>query len=155
MSQHQESLFVDDNVRPPSESLLERMSVALKGSSHPYAQKDLRKATSATKFIGRGSSASSTNRYRLAAGNLANCGNYSASDVVFVSAEGARRQRIAINRDELALAAQAGVTFVTDTCEDRNRPYNIGEREVAEFLSSLGYVDNGRGYWLAERPPGA
>lgn len=147
MNPTQGNLFEAESGSTPSESLFDRMSAALKGSSHPYAQKDLRKATTATKFIGRGSSASSTNRYRLAAGNLANCSSYVASDVVFVSAEGARRQRIAIDRDELTLAARAGVTFVTDTCSDRNRPYNVGEREVASLLLSLGYSDDGEGYW--------
>lgn len=152
MNQHQESLFETVTVPPPNDSLFVRMSIALRNSNHPYAQKDLRKATTATKFIGRGSIVSSTNRYRLAAGHLANCGRYIASDIVFVSAEGARRQRIAIDQDELTLAAQAGVTFVTDTFLDRSRPYNVGEREVAALLSSLGYIDNGKGHWQKKCP---
>lgn len=123
------------------------MSKALHGSTHPYAQKDLQKATTATKFIGRGSSASSTNRYRQAAGDLANCGRYAACDIVFVSAEGARARRLPIDTDELARAAQAGVQFITDTPADRNRPYNVGEREVAAFLLTQGYRDDGQGHW--------
>ncbi len=143
----QSSLFEPAVSVSPSTSLFERMSKALLGSNHPYAQKDLRKATTATKFIGRGSAASSTNRYRQAAGDLANCGHYVADDVVFVSAEGARRQRLEIDRDELALASQAGVTFITDSLADRNRPYNVGEREVAAFLQTQGYGDDGQGHW--------
>lgn len=147
MPPRQGNLFDAESAPPSNESLFDRMSAALKGSTHPYAQKDLRKATTATKFIGRGSLASSTNRYRLAAGDLANCGRYVATDVVFVSAEGARRQRIPIDRGELTLAARAGVTFVTDAVPDRNRPYNVGEREVAALLLSLGYADDGAGHW--------
>ncbi len=144
---HQSSLFEPDTGSPPSLSLFERMSKALQGSTHLYVQKDLSKARGATKFIGRGSSVSSTNRYRQAAGDLANCGRYLPGDVVFVSAEGARRQRLAIDRDELALAARAGVTFVTDPPAERNRPYNVGEREVEAFLEGLGYRDDGQGNW--------
>lgn len=148
---HQSSLFEPvvsgPSSAPSSASLFERMSKALQGSTHPYAQKDLRKATTATKFIGRGSPASSTNRYRQAAGDLANCGRYVASDVVFVSAEGARRQRLDIDRAELELASQVGVTFITDAPADRNRPYNVGEREVAAFLQTQGYLDDGQGHW--------
>ncbi len=81
--------FLEDKAQ--SESLFERLSVALAGSARPYASKDLLKAKFATKFIGRGSLASSTNKYMLAAEDLANCGAYTAQDVVFVSAEGDRR----------------------------------------------------------------
>lgn len=148
MSQpEQESLFniKDNSIR--SDSLFERMSAALQNSTNPYAKKDVLKATNATKFIGRGSVASSTNKYRLAAGSLANCGKYSKEDIVFVSAEGARKNRIDIDIHELTLATNAGASFITDNFSDRNRPYNVGEREVEAFLISSGYRDDGAGYW--------
>lgn len=128
-------------------SLFDRMSAALADSTNPYARKDLRKAKGATKFIGRGSPASSTNRYRLAAGDLANTGEYTATDTVFVSAEGARRGRVAADIAELWKAAEAGVIFVTDGDYDRNRPYNIGEREIAAVFRTWGFQDNGSGRW--------
>lgn len=146
---NQTPLF-DDNLEPnkaPSISLFDRMSFALQHSINPYTQKDLLKAKKATKFIGQGSPASSTHKYRIAAGDLANCEVYSSEDVVFVSAEGARKNRISINTKELTIAANAGVTFITDTPTDRNRPYNVGEREVEDLLLSLGYADNGFGVW--------
>lgn len=136
--------------QPPaahSVSLFERLALALSNSTHPYAQKDLAKARTATKFIGRGSAASSTNKYRLAAGDLANCGAYAFNDVVFVSAEGARGQRLPVDVAELKRAVQAGAVFITDTLADRSRPYNVGEREVAAFLTAQGYRDNGQGRW--------
>lgn len=116
-------------------------------STNPYFSKDLAKALHATRFIGRGSTLSSTNKYMEAAGDLANCGNYSLADVVFVSAEGARRNRIEVNFEELALAIAARASFVTDVPFDRNRPYNIGERKVADFLSKNGYVEAKPGRW--------
>jgi hypothetical protein len=138
---------------PQPASLFARMSAALAGVTNPYARKDLQKAKGSTKFIGRGSPASSTNRYRLAAGDLANTGRYSVADNVFVSVEGARRGRIVADITELWKAAEAGVTFVTDNDYDRNRPYNVGEREVAALFRAWGYQDNGSGRWhLAGSP---
>ena len=141
------SLFDSASPAATGSTLFERMSEAVKGSTNPYAQKDSQKAVTATKFIGRGSAQSSTNKYRQAAGSLANCGQYDSTDVVFVSAEGARRHRLEIDRGELTVAARAGVTFITDTPADRNRSYNVGEREVASFLLSAGYRDDGKGRW--------
>lgn len=116
-------------------------------TSNPYFAKDLEKARHATKFIGRGSALSSTNKYMQAAGDLANCRRYEASDIIFVSAEGARKNRLEVDFEELARAVREGVTFVTDIAYDRNRPYNVGERTVATYLSDFGYRDNGKGYW--------
>ena len=115
-------------------------------TTNPYFQKDLKKALNANKFIGRGSSQSSTHKYMVAAGDKANCGHYEATDIIFVSAEGARGGRLAANLEELALATQAGATVVTDDEYNRNRSYNVGEREVAKFLLSQGYTDK-RGVW--------
>lgn len=126
-------------------TLFERISKVQ--STNPYFAKDLQKARNATKFIGRGSSASSTNKYRVAAGELANCGEYQASDVIFVSAEGARRGRFEVDFAELEKAVLANVTFVTDVSADRARPYNVGERAVADYLVQNKYRDVGGGIW--------
>ncbi len=136
------------------ESLYLRISNALANVSHPYQQKDLEKAKLANKFIGQGSPNSLTNRYRVAAGNYANTGVYKATDVVFVSAEGAGPECISPDMDELKRAIDIGVTFVTDNPADRQRPFNEGERDVAAFLQKNGYVDlanNGR--WTPRRNP--
>lgn len=117
-------------------------------STNPHFQKDLQKATNATCFIGRGSQASSTHKYMMAAGDLANKGSYNSNDVVFVSAEGNRRGRIPIDTQELLKAIEAGATFVTDDHYGRHRAYNIGEREVEELLLSNQYTDLfGKGLW--------
>lgn len=135
------------NIPANTDILHTRMAADLRNATSPYAQKDLRKAKGATKFIGRGSLASSTNRYMMAAGNLANCGEYQATDVIFVSAEGARRGRVAIDKVELQKAVNAGATFITDNEYDRTRTYNVGEREVSAFLLKAGYNDKGSGRW--------
>ena len=113
-----------------------------------YTAKDQRKADQCNKFIGRGSSRSSTNQYRLDYGVNANCGKYTAHDVVFISAEGNRPGRHTPDLKELALAIAAKVTFITDNYRNRSRAYNVGEREIARFLTQNGYHDNnGNGEW--------
>lgn len=127
-------------------TLFDRLSKI--NSTNPYFPKDLAKSKKANKFIGQGSAASSTNKYRVAAGDLANCGSYIPTDIVFVSVEGARMGRIDPDFEELDLAIQAGVTFVMDTEADRTRYYNTGERQVAFYLKKNGYQDeNGKGIW--------
>jgi hypothetical protein len=116
-------------------------------STNPYFSKDLKKAEASNKFIGRGSLASSTNKYMVAAGDLANCGTYTNTDVVFISAEGDRRGRVNPDFEELAKAVAQKVTFITDDEYNRNRPYNLGERQVEAFLKKNGYKDVGRGVW--------
>ena len=126
-------------------TLFERISQVK--SNNPYFSKDLEKTRQANKFIGRGSLASSTHKYMMAAGDLANCGIYTKDDVIFVSAEGMRRNRVDVDFDELNKAVLAGSTFVTDNLYNRSRPYNQGERQVAFFLSKNGYKDNDSGIW--------
>ncbi len=104
-------------------------------TSNPYWAKDQTKAAFANKFIGRGAAGSSTAIY--AAGlprEVVNCGEYVPTDVVFVSVNGARRNRVLFDRDEVMLAITAGAKIITDSPMDRYRDYNIGERELAEFL---------------------
>lgn len=113
----------------------------------PYTTKDQAKSNQANKFIGQGSNKSSTNAYREAWGPKANCGKYTKDDIIFVSAEGNRWNRIPPDFEELKRATQAGATFITDTPADRNRPYNTGEREIGQFLKSAGYKEDSPGVW--------
>ena len=132
-----------------SDSLYDRMQRV--DSSNPYFSKDLEKARQANKFIGRGSIRSSTHLYMTAARDLANCGAYEATDVVFISAEGKREGRLEPDLTEIKLAIDAGADFITDTEFDRNRVYNVGERRVAEFLRKFGYEQ--KGYrWRKKKP---
>lgn len=112
-----------------------------------YTLKDQAKSDRANKFIGRGSSRSSTNRYREAWGKAANCGEYHHTDVVFVSAEGNRAGALSPDIDEIRLAAKEGAKFITDVPADRNRSYNSGERKVAVALIAEFYQETSPGFW--------
>ena len=117
----------------------------------PFTPKDQAKADRATKFIGRGSERSSTAQYAKDFGALANTGSYTSADVVFVSAEGARAGRIEPDFAEIGKAVQAGATIITDAKEHRQREYNVGERQVAQFLLRSGYVESAPGEWSAPK----
>jgi hypothetical protein len=119
-------------------------------SSNPYFAKDLAKAEGCNKFIGKGTPASSTNKYRIAAGNLGNCGKYDEQDIIFVSVEGNRTGRELFPIVEIALAANANATFITDNEYHRSRPYNVGEREVAHYLKASGYIED-QGVWIRSK----
>lgn len=117
-------------------------------NTSPYTAKDQAKADKATKFIGRGSAASSTNAYAKAFGDRANSGVYTADDTVFVSAEGNRSGRVAPDPKEIKRAMDAGATILTDNVANRQRSYNVGEREVASFLAANGYTEKSPGVWV-------
>ena len=116
-------------------------------TNNPYWTKDQDKAAFANKFIGRGAVGSSTAIY--AAGlprEVVNCGEYVPTDVVFVSVNGARKNRRLFDQLEVMLAIEAGAAIITDSALDRYRDFNIGERELAEFLETNDYEELG-GFW--------
>lgn len=112
-----------------------------------YTAKDQLKANLATKFIGRGSEQSSTNQYAKDFGILANCGIYTANDKVFVSTEGARKNRVPLQTNEVMLAINAKATIIADDPYNRNRPYNIGEKELEALLIANNYIEVKAGIW--------
>lgn len=116
-------------------------------TNNPFWFKDQGKARQANKFIGVGAPGSSTAVY--AAGlpkEIVNCGEYVPTDIVFVSVNGARRNRVLFDRDEVMLAIEAGAAIVTDSARDRYREFNVGERELAKFLEEAEYEELG-GFW--------
>jgi hypothetical protein len=130
--------------------IMSELATLLEQSSRksPYFAKDLAKARKATQFIGQGSARSSTAAYAIAAGPLANTGRYTSHDVVFVSAEGDRAGRMnpvgqGLNGHykNIDRAIQAGARFILDRVQDRHRPHNVGERQIAGYLLSHGYQE--------------
>lgn len=116
-------------------------------TNNPFWFKDQGKARQANKFIGVGAPGSSTAVY--AAGlpsEVVNCGQYVPTDIVFVSVNGARKNRRLFDQAEVLLAINAGAAIVTDSARDRYRDFNIGERELAEFLEANEYEELG-GFW--------
>lgn len=118
-----------------------------------FFHKDQAKADLATKFIGRGSIASSTHAYSIAAGALANTGHYNRDDIVMISAEGARRGRIDPDYAEIQRAMDAGAILLTDSPLHRERRYNVGERQVTDYLLRHGYVERFPGRWHPKEQP--
>ena len=111
-----------------------------------YRNKDLSKASVSTQFIGQG--IGSTREYLRTLNLPNNTGVYSSADTVFVSCNGNRRGRFApvINgqpQGVYALVMPAliqGARVVMDNHYHRNRPYNIGEREMYDYLISQGVI---------------
>lgn len=116
------------------------------GVNDEVFNKDVAKSSIAGKFIGFGSENSSTDQYRKdwEKVGLANTGNYTNQDIVFVSVNGNRKDRVTINdaqfKAELDAAINAKTAFVTDPKDYReSSKYNIGEIELADYLKSKGY----------------
>jgi hypothetical protein len=112
------------------------------------------KASIATQYIGfgegivgRDGKRSTTQLYREQAGNLANTGNYSSSDVIFVSIPGLRGDAAIAKREqdktikEAVKAVEAGATILTDNkayIESSN--YNTGEQRLYQNMEAKGYT---------------
>jgi hypothetical protein len=99
-----------------------------------YVVKDQLKTDKATKFIGCGVEGSSTFQYDKDFGDLANCGIYQKEDIVFISSNGNRANRLKPDFEEIKKAIIENVQFIIDPLKDRKRFFNIGEREIAKFL---------------------
>jgi hypothetical protein len=114
-------------------------------SSSPYAKKDIKKFWKCTKLISKGVKGSSSFYYSRHP--KANIGNYNEKDIVGISVNGKRFGRLKFDKQQIDEAIKANVCFVTDNPYDRNRDYNIGEREVADYLTKNGYKETNPGFW--------
>lgn len=106
--------------------------------------KDNKKFSCCNKLISRGIKGSSSFLYSINGigkikPTMVNCSEYIATDVVGVSVNGSRKGRISFDKDEVFNASLVGVTFVTDNIEDTEREYNVGERELQEYIALRGY----------------
>ena len=109
-------------------------------------KKALAKASYANKFIGFGDGlpGSSTQHYREQAGKLANTGDYSPSDRIFVSVPGRRgapeiyQSQIDKTIKEAVDAVEKGAVLLTDNkTYVNNSSYNIGEKQLKDKLESI------------------
>lgn len=123
--------------------------VGTKGAKNTYFEKDSAKALQANQYIGRGSAMSSTQWHAdTLPASVVNTGTYTPDSIVLISSEGKRTGRVSPDFDLIQKALDAGATIVTDKPEDRARDFNVGEREVAKYLMSKGYVEKpGTGLW--------
>lgn len=127
-------------------------------TDNPHREKDERKFNKLgglTKFIGFGTG--STGAYAKTLAAIANQETYAADDIVGVSVNGKRPDRVPVRGTDVErlvrLACAAGATIIAD--EEKNRTdYNVGERELAELLRELGYSDtDGDGVWRPSAAP--
>lgn len=128
--------------------------------------KDAAKADAMTQFIGEGRSnkkGSSTNNYAQWAGDKANTGEYSDRDKVFVSVNGRGEGRVPLMKDgklngafqNLEKATAARATILADNKANRSRDHNVGERDLADYLTSKGYTESVGKQFSTWTPPAA
>ena len=97
-------------------------------------------------IIGRDGKRSTTQIYREQVGALANTGNYSANDVIFVSIPGLRGNAEIAKREqnktikEAIKALEAGATIITDNKDYiDSSAYNTGEQRLYKNMEAKGY----------------
>lgn len=123
-------------------------------SDGPHKAKDeekFNKLGGLTKFIGFGPG--STGRYAKDLAAIANKEDYTRDDIVGVSVNGMhRRDDVAVRGTDVERlvrkAVEAGATIIADDRENRERLYNVGERELASLLVELGYSESSPGVWI-------
>ena len=138
-----------------------------KTAREKHLKKELLKAKVATQFIGAGKQHSSTDVYREIYDRigLANTGEYTSKDTIFIASNGNRYGRvIPVGTNgklrgvytNVDLAIEAGATIIMDTAghlADSN--YNVGEMELAEYLKKKEYVRQGKtGVWKKQPAKG-
>ena len=133
----------------------------VKDTAKKHLPKELFKIRQATQFIGTGGGNDSTtqrmeNAYKQV--GLANTGNYTSNDLIYVSSNGNRGSRYVNVKNgvlqgpyqNIDKAITAGARFIMDTKShiDATKGYNVGEVDMANYLSSKGYTrDDGTGIW--------
>jgi hypothetical protein len=136
------------------------MTASMQGSSaEKHLPKELAKVDLATQFIGEG--IGSTDKHRISWEDRANTGKYVINDVIMLAANGRRKGAFLPVQDNILqgeyknidLAIEAGADFVADTKEHLSKgSYNVGEKLLAEYLTSKGYnytTTKGVGYWTS------
>ncbi|MGR3808612.1 hypothetical protein [Pasteurella testudinis] len=114
-----------------------------------YTSKDQKKADVANSYIGYGVPGTSTARYYTDAQEQGIPTNDSftptADTVAFVSVNGGAKLTVDnLNRtfDDVNRVLQAGGEVVTDNPYHRSRNYNTGERQLVNFLTSVGAFEH-------------
>jgi alkylated DNA repair dioxygenase AlkB/putative lipoic acid-binding regulatory protein len=153
-------VIINNNIKQEITAKLEN---TIKDSAKKHLPKEQVKSRVATQYIGNGAFDSSTQRYAKLYDEygLANTGNYSNKDIIWVSSNGKRSGRInpIINGKlndvykHIDTAINVGATIIMDTSEHlaKTSNYNIGEVALAQYMSNNGYVRQGNtGIWKPE-----
>jgi len=116
------------------------ISNSLKKSN--YFKKDFEKFKNVNRLISRWSNESSSESYRIAVWDMWNVWKYDDNDIVWISIEWWRTWRIWLDYNEVKKAINSNVlAFVIDNKVNRNRYYNIWEREAEDFLIKNWYSE--------------
>lgn len=141
------------------QKIAEELIFYMSKSAQKWYRKELKKVKLATQYIGEGVVNSSTDRYKrlYEKYNLANTGNYTEDDIIWVSSNGKRKNRfnpVIINDQVLTyegilqgayknidLGIKANCTFIMDTLDhlEKTKLYNIGELQLMEYLKNNNY----------------
>ncbi len=145
------------------QEIADKLTHVIKPSAVKWLSKERFKALMATQYIGDGSPDSSTDRYKklYESYGLANTGKYIKDDIVWVSSNGRRYNRINPVKNNLlnsvyinvALVIEAEASIIMDTYQHlcNTQSYNIGEIDLANYLITKGYVRQGlTGLWKPE-----
>ena len=143
--------------------MTEQIADAIKPSAKKYLSKEQVKTKVATQFIGEGVKDSSTDRYHkmYQSEGVANTGKYNSSDIIYVSSNGARGNRVNPVVDgelqgefkNIDKAIKAGAAFIMDDYAHlvKTKKYNIGELALGNYVKSKGYKRVGRsGMWTKD-----
>ena len=107
-----------------------------------YLEKDRRKFSVCNAIITRGAIGSSSDKYRnnniLRLNLEVNKEEYSREDVVGISVNGMRKNRLSFDRKLVQKAIESGAIIVKDNSFNTNRQFNIGEKELESFLINMG-----------------
>jgi hypothetical protein len=128
-------------------------------SAAKWVAKEEAKYNIATQSIADGVKNSTASFVKNFYGNKANTGVYTKDDVVYLSANGNRTDRVIPVKNgvlqgvykNIDKAIEAGAKFVADTSKHlaSTGKYNIGELELATYLGSKGYIrEDKAGYGL-------
>ena len=171
-----QSAFKNDTFVPKAGSIQETITNRLKdvmsesALAGGYLKKEQYKSKRATQYIGEGAvnnkgedSSTETFRKLYDEYDIANTGDYTSDDMIWVSTNGRRSGRIAPVVDgklqgeykNITAAIKAGASFIMDTAEHIDSSnYNLGEVEMASYLTKKGYVrDDKTGIWTPKSTP--
>lgn len=109
-----------------------------------YQEKDAIKFSVCNKLISRGTYGSSSDKYsKEGFKNIPlekiNIKEYLPTDIVGISVNGKRKNRIEFDKELLLLAINAKASIVKDNDYASSRDFNIGERNVSKFLEENNY----------------
>lgn len=149
------------------EKITKKLPSVANENAKKWVPKEQAKTRLATQFIGEGKKGSSTENYRslYEEHGLANTGQYSPEDIIFVASNGNRGGAVQPVVDgklqgqykNIDKAIAAGATIIADTRAHliKTQKYNTGEVALAKYLHEHGYTrddSSGAGVWSPAQP---